>query len=223
MKILAIDTSTEICSAALLVGEEAIHRCEYASRQHARTILPMISTLLSEAQLSLAQLDAMALSAGPGSFTGIRIATGVVQGLAYAVDLPVISISTLAIIAQAAYTKFTATDILPALDARMQQVYWGIYHIDQDKLARPVIADNVADPQEVFVPETGSNWIGVGSGWGEYGCILQKQLGQRLWQVYPDCFPEAQYALPLAAKRFATGKFIAAEKVVPIYLREKVV
>jgi tRNA threonylcarbamoyladenosine biosynthesis protein TsaB len=222
MKILAIDTSTEVCSAALMVNEEVFAHSQLAPRQHAQLILPMIDKLLSDASISLSQLSCLAFSAGPGSFTGIRIATGVIQGLSYAVDLPVVPISTLAVLAQGAYRQFSATNILSALDARMKQVYWGVYKVKQEGVVESVCNDSVVNPENVFVPKSES-WTGIGSGWDEYSAALQKQLGDKLQDFHIECHPLAQDILPLAEAKFAKKEYVSAAEVLPVYLREKVV
>ena len=218
MKILAIDSTTEVCSAALMNGDEVAHRKQKAPRQHAKLILPMIEELLIEVGYKLSDLDALALTIGPGSFTGLRIAAGVVQGLAYGADLPVAIISTLAVLAQGAYEQFNSMNLLPALDARMQQVYWGAYRINKHGLAEPMIDDSVSDPDKVCVPKD-DNWIGVGSGWQVYSDGLKKRIGQQL-QIYPDCYPEAKYILSLAKDKFERNELVTAAEVLPIYLRD---
>ena len=123
MKILALDTSTEACSAALLIDTEIHQRYEVAPREHGALILPMIETLLSEAGCAPTQLDALAFGRGPGAFVGVRIATGVAQGIAFAADLPVIPVSSLAAMAQ----SVEHGNVYSAIDARMNEVYWGAY------------------------------------------------------------------------------------------------
>lgn len=221
MNILAIDTSTVVCSVALMIEKEIIHLSKHAPREHARLILPTIKEVLAKANLSLSQLNALAFSAGPGSFTGIRIAAGVIQGLAYATDLPVIPISTLATLAQKAYRTLGAKHILPSLDARMNQIYWGAYQIDDHGLVKPLCEDSVTDPQKIFIPKS-KDWIGVGSGWDQYGKILRGLLKNGLIDIKPQFFPDAYDATLLAKMKFQAGKYVSAENALPIYLSKGV-
>ncbi len=139
-KILAVDTSTEACSAALLLGEKIDERFEIAPRRHTSLILPMVEDLLNEQSMRLTDLDAIAFGQGPGSFMGLRIAVGVAQGLAFGANLPVVPVSSLQALAQAAYWKTSCKTILAGWDARMQAIYWGAYVL-REKQMRPVIFD----------------------------------------------------------------------------------
>src|SRR5579872_2888616 len=130
LKLLALDTSGDACSVALRVGQSVIVQEKIASQQQSSCVLPMVQHILAEAGLALSQLDALAFGRGPGSFTGLRIAAGVIQGLAFAADLPVLPISTLAALAQGVYRQTQAQAVLSAIDARMQEVYWGVYGLD---------------------------------------------------------------------------------------------
>ena len=130
MKILAIDTATDACSVALHLDGDYREIHELAPRRHAEILLPRIRTLLSEAALSLRDLDALAFGRGPGAFTGVRIATGVIQGLAFGADLPVVPISSLHALAQGAWRERGEGNVLAAFDARMGEVYWGAYRLD---------------------------------------------------------------------------------------------
>ena len=127
--LLALDTATEACSAALLHGGRLYHRYEVIPRMHAQRLLPMIDELLVEAGIALKQVDALVFGRGPGAFTGVRIATGMVQGLAFATGKPVIGISNLAALAQRAWREHGAQNVCAAIDARMDEVYWGCYQL----------------------------------------------------------------------------------------------
>ncbi|HWQ94164.1 MAG TPA: tRNA (adenosine(37)-N6)-threonylcarbamoyltransferase complex dimerization subunit type 1 TsaB, partial [Gammaproteobacteria bacterium] len=188
MKLLAIDTSTEACSAALLIGTETREHFKLAPREHAKLILPMVDKLLAEAGLSLSQLDAIAFGRGPGSFTGLRIAAGVAQGLAFGADVPVLPISTLAALAQGAYTDLGATRVLTALDARMSEVYWGVYQINGAGVMELHGAEEVCAPGNVSLPLDGE-WVGAGSGWKEYGAALREHCGTLVYTVMPERLP----------------------------------
>src|SRR5690554_5279655 len=143
--ILALDAATTACSVALCRGGVITRQFVSTPREHTRLLLPMVDELLSEAGISLAQVDALAFTAGPGSFTGLRIGFGVVQGLAFGADLPVIPVSTLAALALAGARKAQLGSgcILPALDARMGEIYWGLYRY-QSGSVEPLMADQVA-------------------------------------------------------------------------------
>ena len=122
MKILAIETATEACSAALLVDNEIIDRFEVAPQKHGDLILTMVDELMNEAGVKLPQLDALAFGRGPGSFTGVRMATGVIQGLAFAVDLPVAPVSTLTALAHQTIDESEGRTVYAALDANSLHV-----------------------------------------------------------------------------------------------------
>ncbi|MFA0231771.1 tRNA (adenosine(37)-N6)-threonylcarbamoyltransferase complex dimerization subunit type 1 TsaB, partial [Vibrio sp. 10N.261.45.A7] len=126
-KILAVDTATENCSVALVIGDQVFARSEEAPRDHTKKILPMVDEVLKEANVALTDLDAIAFGQGPGSFTGVRIGIGIAQGLAFGADLPMIGVSTLAAMAQGSYRKFGETHVATAIDARMSEVYWARY------------------------------------------------------------------------------------------------
>lgn len=141
MRVLAIETATEACSAALYISGEIRLRYQVEPRRHSELILPMMDALLAEAEIALSALDALAFGCGPGSFTGVRIATGVVQGAAFGADLPVVPVSTLAALAQRRYREQGEKHLLPAYDARMDELYWGCYRIGDDGLAHPLNDD----------------------------------------------------------------------------------
>ena len=132
MKLLAIDTSTEGCSVALLNGSELLHLDEVCPQQHSKRVLPMVQQLLNESGLILQQLDGIVFGRGPGSFTGVRIGVGVTQGLAFGADLPVYGVSTLAAMAQAAYRLHGAKQVISAIDARMAEIYLGFFALKID-------------------------------------------------------------------------------------------
>lgn len=222
MKLLAIDTSTEACSVALLVDDSLQERYEVAPRAHARLILAMLEALLSEADLRPQQLDAIAFGRGPGAFTGVRIATGVVQGIAFGADLPVVPVSSLAALAQDAMDGEGEEQVLAAIDARMGEVYWGAYHRDPEGYALPRGDEEVARADDVIVPGQG-HWAGVGSGWGAHGDVLTQRLAGRLTQSLPDRFPRARAVARLGARGWQAGEAVAAHEALPVYLRNKVV
>ncbi len=221
MNILAVDTSGETCSVALLIGTELRQRLEREPRRHGELVLAMMDGILAEAGIGLTRLDALAFGRGPGSFTGVRIATAVVQGVAYGADLPVVPVSTLAALAQGCLRSHGSSRVLAAFDARMGELYWGPYRVDNGDLMRPAGAEEVAPPQVVALPTAGG-WSGVGSGWAAYGEVLRERLGARLLAVVPDTLCEARDVAVLAAAEFASGHWVTAEQALPVYLRERV-
>ncbi len=221
MRLLALDTSTDACSAALYVDGTIHERFEVAPRRHAELILPMVDGLLSEAQLDVHALDALAFGRGPGTFTGVRIATGVVQGIAFGAELPVVPVSTLAAIAQGLHEERGWTHVLVALDARMGEVYWGGYRCDEAGLMRGVVEEMVCPPAEVRVP-AGSGWQGAGSGWAVYRDALAKRTGEAVSDWEMERYPRARDMLPLARDALRRGAVVSAEQALPVYLRDEV-
>ena len=144
--LLAIDTSTEMCSVALFKGQELFERNVLSPNQHTKLVLPFIEELLQDANLDVSQLDTIAFGSGPGSFTGLRIASSVTQGIAYTRRLPVIAISTLSALAFQAVRKYDAQHIIPILDSRMGQVYWGEYQWKNSQGLSLVYKDTVSNP-----------------------------------------------------------------------------
>jgi tRNA threonylcarbamoyladenosine biosynthesis protein TsaB len=219
MKLLAIETATDASSAALWRDGRITERREIAPQQHAELILPMVDALLAEAGLKVAELDAIAFGHGPGSFTGLRIAAGVAQGLAFAAGKPVIGISTLAALAQSVASQ--GSRVLAALDARMGEVYWGLYQADAAGLMRLAGAEMVCPPERVSVPEE-PGWIGAGSGWRAHGAALRARVGAKVSRVLDDALPCAGALLPLAVDAYLAGQVMPAEAAVPVYLRDKI-
>jgi len=221
MKILAIETATEACSAALLIDGEVIERFEISPRGHSSLILPMMDGLLAEAGISLSQLDALAFGRGPGSFTGVRIATGVIQGAAFAADLPVVPVSTLAAIAHGVYREGGHTNVLAAIDARMKEVYWGVYRIEDQGAMTLLNPEIVATASEVTIPK-GGHWFGAGSAWKAYEEILKTRLGQHLQGIDPEPLPHAHDIAVIGATEYQHGNSVPAEQALPVYLRNNV-
>jgi len=220
LRLLAIDTTEEACSAALLTDGAVAERFELAPRRHSELILPMMEGLLQDAGLQLGDLDALAFARGPGSFTGVRIAASVIQGVAFGADLPVLPVSSLQALAQGAARVAAARAVLSALDARMGEVYWGAYRVDGEGLMRPVIDETVCAPHHVPVPE-GGDWHGVGSGWASYAAELGARCAMRLPHD-GGARVHARDVATLAAALFAAGGALAAEQALPVYLRDEV-
>jgi tRNA threonylcarbamoyladenosine biosynthesis protein TsaB len=222
LRILAIETATVACSAALYIDGEICERHALAPREHALLILPMIDALLAEAGVAVGALDAIGYGRGPGSFTGVRIAASVVQGIAFAADLPVVAVSTLASLAQGAMRETGEHRIMAALDARMTEVYWGLYAREPDGLPLLQGEECVCAPREVAVPESGV-WVAAGSGWASYREELLGRTGQRVSRLLPDLEPRAGDLVRLAAQRYRQGEVLRPEDAVPVYLRDTVV
>lgn len=221
MNILALDTSTEACSAALAMGASISERFEIAPRGHSLLILPMLDALLAEAGIGLAQIDAVAFGCGPGSFTGVRIAVGIAQGVAFGADLPVVPVSSLAALAQGAHVKTGAQRVLAAIDARMGEVYWGAYECDVDGLMCLRENEGVYKPDMVPLPE-GKEWFGAGSGWKMYGAVLHAHLPHLLKRYESEHYPHARDVARLGEKNFKQGLAVSAENAMPVYLRNEV-
>ena len=217
MIILALETATEACSAALNIDGEIRERFEIAPRGHSELILPMLESLLTEADISLRQVDALAFGRGPGAFTGVRIGVGVAQGVAFGADLPVVPISTLAALAQAT----GAERVLAAIDARMDEVYWAAYRRGEAGLVALQGEECVIAPGETPRVE-GGDWLGAGSGWGAHGDTLGARHAGRLSAQAPEALPRAATVSQLAVAAFSAGEAVAAEQALPVYLRDKV-
>ena len=216
MNLLALDTSTEYCSVALLRGEELTHREAQAVQRHSELILPMIEDLLVASGLELGQLDGIAFGAGPGSFTGLRIACGVAQGLAFGAGVPVIAVGTLAALAQEA----GAPKVIACLDARMGEIYHAAYRYDGGHWTQ-IAAPGVGPAQSAPLVE-GEGWFGCGSGFAVYGDALAKHYGGQLDGVAATLHPHARSIARLALPVLATGGAVPAEQAAPIYVRDKV-
>ena len=172
MKLVAFDTSTQWLSVACLAGEKLVTRAERAGQAHSERLLPLLDEVLAEAGIALADLDAIAFGAGPGSFTGVRIACGVAQGLALGADLPLVPVSTLEALAQTAFRVHGATRVLACLDARMREVYVAAY----SKEGQAWVAERAAavlHPDEVVVPDPSTGWFGAGDGFAAYPDLAQ--------------------------------------------------
>ena len=220
MKIVAIDTATECCSAALRIDDDCLSRSEISPRQHTRLILPMVDELLAEASLTIKQMDAIAFGRGPGAFTGVRIAVGVIQGLAFAHDLPVIPISSLAALAQQFAVNYQA--IAVAVDARMQEVYWGLYQRDSQFHMQLCEQERVCRPEQINSPNSGE-WYAAGTGWDTYQTELTLAFRSKLLGIKTDAFPLATEIAELATAPLAAGKTIDVMTAAPVYLRNNVV
>ncbi|MBE5254276.1 MAG: tRNA (adenosine(37)-N6)-threonylcarbamoyltransferase complex dimerization subunit type 1 TsaB [Enterobacterales bacterium endosymbiont of Blomia tropicalis] len=221
-RILALDTATEACSAALLNQQQIDARFEIAPRDHTQRILPLIEELLLAQQLDLTELDALAFGRGPGSFTGVRIGIGIAQGLALGAALPMIGISTLATLAQGAWRQHGARRVLAAIDARMGEVYWAEYQRDEKGNWHGEASESVLSPDAVLarMQKLEGEWSMAGTGWQAYP---ELQQGHALQLRASDVLlPAAQDMLPLAQQAFEQGNTVAPEQAEPTYLRNEV-
>jgi tRNA threonylcarbamoyladenosine biosynthesis protein TsaB len=216
LKILAFDTSTEYCSAALwLDGELRADGC-HAGQRHSELLLPMIDGLLTATGLTLARLDAIAFGEGPGSFTGLRIACGVAQGLALGAGLPVVGVGTLLALAEAAGER----EVVCCLDARMKEVYFAAYRRSAGGW-ETVHPPGLCAPHALPALPAGA-WTGCGGGFAVYADALGRALGSKLVAVKPDLWPHAREIAILAATEMARGGGRDAAQALPVYIRDKV-
>ena len=234
MKLLAVETSTEACSAALIIDGVVSERFELAPKEHTQLILPMIASLMADAGLKPQQLDALAFSCGPGSFTGVRIATGVIQGIALGANLPVVPVSTLAAIAQDFFDNnhdrvhdeslqgdVSAFNVaFTAMDARMGEIFWGVYQRNAQGFAELVGKEAVTLAAEVEFPDLIGT--GIGSGWGVDGEELRLRLAGLVSTCQTDNLPRAGAVARLGAQGFKLGLSVDVELAMPVYLRDKV-
>lgn len=223
MKLLALDTSSLACSVALLHGEDVIARHEEQEREHTKLLVPMIRSVLDETGVSLADLDAIVLGNGPGSFIGMRIAASVAQGLAFGADLKIVPVSSLAAIAAEVFSNSDAAEVVVTQDAHMNELYLGIYGRGEGDLPVEAIPERL-QPQAV-IPELEASAqtarAAAGFGWQRYPALLQlnKDRFSRVTEVW---HPNAKYLLALGAEGLRSGKLTAPEGILPAYLRQKV-
>jgi len=219
MKIMVIDTATEACSVALSIDGLEVSEFEVCPQQHSQRLLPMIDSLLSNHNLQVSGLNFLAFGHGPGSFTGVRIATGMIQGLSLGTGLDVVGVSTLAAMAQQAITEKNAETVAVAIDARMSEVYFALYE-NQNGLATLVNEEQVIAPNEAaeLIARADVDYF-VGTGWHAYpelqNCLA---VAQQLDILYPS----ALHMLPLAKQLIDSGRAVGAENINPVYLRDKV-
>ena len=220
MQLLAIETATESCSAAIMMDDEIICLSEIAPRRHNELILSMCEQVLAQAELRLSQLDAMAFGRGPGAFTGVRLAASVTQGIALGQNLPVVPVSSLNALAQGAYEEQQAQEVFSCIDARMQEVYYGYYKLGSENIMQLVGEEYVIAPNLIDV-KVNKDCYGVGSGWSIYAEILQESINSNI-AFDAEQFPQAKYVAKLAKVYFKLGKIVSAVEALPVYLRDKV-
>lgn len=219
MNLLAIETATEACSVALVHGETVFARSELAPRRHAERALPMADDLLAEAGLSRHALHGIAVGRGPGAFTGVRLAVSLAQGMAMALDVPVVTISSLAALALEAPEDDAA--ILAVIDARMGEIYAASYRRDDNGGLIALDAERVCTADSLQLPQANA-WHVVGTGWTTYASALREKLGPALRSADGARYPQARHVATLAVGEFKAGKAHAPELALPVYLRDKV-
>lgn len=235
--ILAIETATEACSAALLIDDnDVIVRFELAPREHTKRLLPMMDEVLEEADITLNEVDAIAFSRGPGAFTGLRIAAGVAQGAALAVDIPVIPVSTLESLALLAVDLVCVAEggwkddlVIAALDARMGEVYWGVFIYQDDEIV-PIMTERVSTPEDMMAKilliapnmEADVKIYALGSGWDAYENIIFENGKPEYLTHMKRALPRAKEVAEIAFFAFLRGEAVPPEEAQPIYIRNNV-
>lgn len=221
MKILAIDTTEQACSAALLLDDHLVESFEVAPRQHSRLILPMTGGLLAEAGIRLQDLDGIGFARGPGSFTGVRIAVAVAQGLALAADLPLLPVSSLAALAQGVAREHAQSRVLATFDARMGELYWALFEESAGRV-RLLGEEHVSPAAEVRVPDPHLPFALAGSGAGPCREQAGGLQGIADSAVFPEAMVHAGDVATLARAQLAAGETVPAEQAMPVYLRNQV-
>ena len=219
MRLLALDTSTEACSAALLIEGTTTLRFEITERSHAELILPMVDSLLLEAGLDLRDLDGLAFGRGPGGFTGLRIATGVVQGLAFGANLPVAPVSSLAAVAEQVPVN-KGEVVLVCNDARMGEVYWAAFRSNGSGVVEAVTGESASPPDRVSLGIAELRHA-AGNGIARHP-VLRQRLAETGLQMHDGLYPRADAIARLGALELAAGRGVAAEMALPVYVRDDV-
>jgi tRNA threonylcarbamoyladenosine biosynthesis protein TsaB len=221
--LLAVETATDACSVALSLDGHVFEEFVVMPRQHTQKILLMLDALLAQAGVHFSQIDALAFGRGPGSFTGLRIAASVIQGLAVAWDRPVVPISTLHALAQGAHRKLPATHIFSCLDARMHEIYGGFYEFSVvDQQMMPFSPEFLTCPTQVAFPDA-VQWFGAGNGCEVYLPAF-KEHQAFVWDAQMELvYPSAYDVVTLAKTYFQRGEAVTAEDALPVYFRERVV
>ena len=216
MRVLALETSTEYCSVALWQDGAVMQRCELAGQKHSELLMEMLDDVLQDSGLRVQDVDGIAFGKGPGSFTGVRIACGVAQGLALGANLPVVGVCTLQALAQASGKP----RVIAALDARMGEIYHAAYEKQGDDwitLSEPCLC-NPQDAPKV----SGDVWFGAGSGFATHGTALSERYAVQLQGTDEAAVPRAAAIAALGAAQFAQGRGVDAAEALPLYLRDKV-
>lgn len=217
--ILALDTATEACSVALFHQGNVTFLDELSPRTHTQRILPMVDELLSQAGMSIRDVDVLAFGRGPGSFTGVRVGVGIAQGLALGAELPVVPVSNLLAMAENAYQQLGADNVIALIDARMNEVYFAQFK-RQNGQWQEIVAEQVCSPEKAigqFQIEQ-DVWV-VGTGWAAYAQFEQANLAVKISEI---TLPSAQYMLPFAIQAIEQDQLESALEIEPVYLRNEV-
>lgn len=220
-RYLAVDTATEACSVALWMEGRVLEKFAVAQREHTQKLLPMIREVLAEGGTSVARLDGIACGVGPGSFAGVRIGVGVVKGLALARDLPVVGVSSLLMLAQRRLRDPGVVQVAAAIDARMNEVYFGTYRQGSDQRAVVLMPECVCVPSQAPGLPAGM-WKGVGSGWAVHEQSLRRALAVDFVEIDRAALPHAESALEWAVPEFLAGRVLSVDELSPVYLRNQV-
>lgn len=218
MNLLAIETATETVSVALSMNGQLLERFEHAPRKHAELLLPWVKSILAEAEIGFSAVDAIAFSRGPGSFTSLRIGIGIVQGLAWASDRPVVPVSSLAATAQSAVSEGVRSALV-ALDARMNEVFTGAFELNDNGVMQAVDEEKVCPPEHVSLPAICESF-GLGIGFARYPEL--NSLVDQLQGVKTDTWPRASSVIALAQDWLCRNEALPAEQAQPVYLRNNV-
>lgn len=223
MKLLALDTSSIACSVAVQVDKEIIERHEEQPREHTRLLMPMIESSLAEARVSLADLDAIVLGNGPGSFIGMRIAASVAQGLAFGAALGIVSVSSLAAVAAQVFSEYDAAEVVVAQDAHMGEVYLGIYQQGEAGVLVDPVPERLQESTGIAELDSSPDGrrLAAGFGWQRYPDLLAANQ-DRFTDVVDVLYPRARYLLSIGAAGVARRSAVRPQDVVPAYLRQKV-
>ena len=230
LSILAIETCSEICSVALTHEGVQNQQLSVEPRGHADNVLPLVDGLIKQAGIALTDLDAIAFTRGPGAFTGVRIGTSVAQGIALAAELPVIAISSLAVLAQSCYRETQHSSCIAALDARMSEVYVGFYQLDEQGCMQITQDDQVSEPSlihcdnEQTYSDNTQCWQGYGAGWTHYLQAMSERF--KSWNTAKPVdvfYPQAIDLLTLAEQQYRLGNLLDPAEAMPVYVRDNVV
>jgi tRNA threonylcarbamoyladenosine biosynthesis protein TsaB len=216
MKILAIETSTEYCSVALWQDGVVSERCELVGQKHSEVLMEMLDGLLQDVGCRMREVEGVAFGKGPGSFTGVRIACGVTQGLALGANISVVGVCTLEALAEASGKD----KVIAALDARMSEIYFAAYEKRNGEWA--VVVEPCLCKAENAPDVNGEGWFGVGSGFAVSGVALQARYGNQLSGVDEKAVPQASAVVRIGAREFAKDNAMDAALALPLYLRDKV-
>lgn len=218
--ILGIETATDACSVAIITPTQSCNLFVIEPQAHAKLLLGMIDQICAQAEVTLKDVDAFAFGCGPGSFTGVRIAASIVQGLAFGVNKPVIAVSSLRALAQQAFNVHAYEYIVAMLDARMQEIYCGSYKANAEGLVMPLSEDTLKKPDE-FVVDVALPWVAVGTGIAAYGDVI-KQHNLGLIIDTSILHPRAQEIVQLAADLYKRGEVLQPNEAIPSYIRNDV-